>query len=221
MIKLQKKFKVVILDFTKTLVMFDANWGQLRKINAEIFAKTGIKIDYQSLRPVIEQTASQLAYLKNLNYSQEKILQIEKELIKAQEQFEENSIDSISLYSDAQTFLKSAAQNNLQMAILTNNLSSTAKKAFSKLNTDFNGLIIGRENVKYPKPNPEGILKLLNQLKVSAGNCIFVGDSDFDIDVAKNVGCFSIFIKRSPEMKLSYTKADFIITSLEELVFNY
>ena len=105
MVKIDKKYKVVILDVVKTLVKEQLEWDKLREINAKIFKKHRITVQPQNLRPVIEQTASQLNYLKNLNFSSKKILQIEEDLLKAQEKFEKDSIKLFSLYEDTIPFL--------------------------------------------------------------------------------------------------------------------
>ncbi len=220
MLKLNKKYNVVILDFVKTLVREKLEWNKLRENNAKIFKKYGINIQPQHLRPVIEQTASQLYYLKHLKFSNKKILQIEKELLKAHKKFEEDSIGLFSLYEDTIPFLNYATKHNLKIGILTNNFSSTVSKVLAKLKVPFKGPVIGREHVKLPKPNPEGIIKLSKLLNVTADNCFVVGDSDFDIDAAKQINSLSIFIKRTDDLKLRYMKPDYIITSLSEIIIS-
>lgn len=220
MVKLPKKYRVIILDFVNTLVNFDSNWDPLREINAQIFKNFGVEVNPQHLRPIIEQTANQLNYLKKLNFSDKTLAQIRKELIAAQHKFEQDSIKSISVFADVKVFIKYAIDNDLRTAVLTSNISKTVKKVFSENMIEFTGFIIGREHVNYPKPSPEGILKLLNKLKVKSKSCVLIGDSDFDIDAAKSVGCLAIFIKRNAKTKLSYTKADFVINSFDELTFS-
>lgn len=220
MLKISKKYKVVILDFVKTLVKERLEWDKLREANAKIFKKYGINIQPQHLRPVIEQTASQLYYLKHLKFSNKKILQIERELLKAHEKFEEDSIGLFSLYTDTIPFLNYATKHNLRIGILTNNFSSTVSKVLSRLKVPFKGPIIGREHVRLPKPNPEGIVKLSKLLNINADNCFVIGDSDFDIDAAKQINSLSIFIKRTDDFKLSYMKPDHTINSLSEIIIS-
>lgn len=217
MVKISKKYKFVILDFVKTLVKEQLSWDKLREENSKIFKKYGINIEPQSLRPIIEQTASQLYYLKHLKFSEKKILQIEKELLEAQEQFEKNSIELFNLFEDVIPFLNYSKKNNLKIGILTSNFSSTVTQIFSKFKVPFEGTIIGREHVKLPKPNQEGILKLLKLLNATPINCLVIGDSDFDIDVAKRINSLAIFIKRTDDLNLTYAKPDYIIKTLSEI----
>ncbi len=217
MVKISTKYKAVILDFVKTLVREHLEWNKLRKANAAIFNKHGLKVQPQDLRPVIEQTATQLNYLKNLNFPNEKIQQIEKELLSAHEDFEKEYIEFFDLYPDTIPFIAYANKHNLKLGILTNNFSSTVTNTLSRHKAPFRGQVVGREHVKYPKPHPEGIIKLLKLLNVNASDCLVIGDSDFDIDVAKEVGSLSVFLKRTDDARLRYTKPDHVINSLSEI----
>lgn len=218
MVKISKKYKFVILDFVKTLAKEQLSWDKLREENSKIFKKYEINIEPQSLRPIIEQTASQIRFLRHLNIANKKIFKIEKELIYAQQKFEEESIELFSLYPDSIPFLNYANRNNLKVGILTNNLSLTVKRVFLKFKVPFYGKIIGREDVKDPKPNPEGISKLLKSLNANPSESIVIGDSDFDIDVAKQISIYAIFLKRNDDIKLRYAKADQEINTLSEIV---
>lgn len=217
MVKIGKKYKFVILDFVKTLVAEKLNWDKLREINSGIFKKYGIGVEPQTLRPIIEQTASQIRFLKTLKYGPKKILKIEKELIDAQRKFEEESIELFSLYPDSIPFINYANKKNLKVGILTNNSSFTVKRVFTKFKVPFYGKIIGREDVRKPKPDPEGIEKLLKNLQAKPAEVIVIGDSDFDIDAAKQINIYAIFLKRFENFKLNYAKADREIKTLSEL----
>lgn len=218
MVKLSKKIKFVILDFVKTLVEEKLDWDKLREINCQVFKKYGIDIEPQSLRPIIEQTAAQIRFLKHLHIADKKISKIEKEIIAAQKKFEEDSIELFSLYPDSKTFISYANKNNLKIGILTNNLSQTVKRVFLDSNVPFYGKIIGREDVKEPKPDPEGIRKLLKILGAKLSETVLIGDSDFDIDVAKQTGIYAIYLKRFKKWKLSYANADQEINTLSGLI---
>lgn len=216
-IKIGKKFKIVILDFVKTLVAEQVNWDKLREINCLIFKKYGIDIEPQYLRPIIEQTASQLRFLQHLKFAPGKISKIEKELILAQRKFERESIELFSLYPDVIPFITYANKKNLKTGILTNNSLFTVKEIFSRFKVPFCGKIIGREDIRNPKPNPEGVRKLLKNLNANPAESVLIGDSDFDMDAAKQAGIYAVFLKRNDNVKLRYTKADQQIYSLSEI----
>ncbi len=49
-------------------------------------------------------------------------------------------------------------------------------------------LIIGREDVSRPKPDPMGLLQAMSALEVPARDCLFIGDSLTDARTAKRAG---------------------------------
>ena len=49
-------------------------------------------------------------------------------------------------------------------------------------------VLVGREDVKNPKPHPEPILKALDLLGRGAANCWMVGDTLLDMDAARAAG---------------------------------
>ena len=219
MVKIPKKINAVICDFDQTLIKFNVEWDPLRQTSAKIFKKYGFEVDYKKLRPIFEQTAKQLKFLENSNISPEIISQILNELLVAQENFELKSVNSTTIFPDTKEFLKYISDQNFQVSLLTSYVSSIARKVFSSFQISFTGPIVGREEVKYPKPDLEGITKLLKKLNISGNTCMLIGDADSDIEVAKRVGAEAIFLKRSESQYLSYSKPDFTINSLSEIKF--
>ena len=47
-------------------------------------------------------------------------------------------------------------------------------------------IIIGRDDVENSKPNPEGILRVINAYNLKRENVLFIGDSSIDEEVAQN-----------------------------------
>ena len=52
-------------------------------------------------------------------------------------------------------------------------------------------VVMGLEDVSEPKPNPEGILRCLEQMGVTPRRAVMVGDSVADMQAAKAAGCWS------------------------------
>lgn len=217
MTTISKRYKAIICDLDQTLVKFDVNWDLLRQTFVEIFKRYGFTIDYINLRPLFEKIANELKLLEDSNTSDEIIRAILNDIIKAQETFELNSLDSIILYQDTKQFLKDVSGRNLKMGLLTSNTSSVVNKIFSKFQIPFRGPIMGREEVKFPKPDLEGITKLLKKLNVSGNNCILIGDADADMEIANKIGAVGVFLKRSERQYLKYSKPNITINSLSEI----
>ena len=76
-----------------------------------------------------------------------------------------------------------------KLAILSLNTRNTIFKALELATiSDKIDLIIGREDVRRWKPEPEGLLKIQNHYKVEKDKMIFFGDLDNDILTGKNAG---------------------------------
>ncbi len=213
-----KKYKAIICDFDQTLIKFNVNWDLLRQEFVEIFKKYGFEVNHISLHPLFEKVADKLKLLEDSGNSDKTIKAILNDIVRAQETFESNSLNSIILYPDTKRFLKNVSDKSLKLGLLTSNTSLAANKIFSKFKISFNGSIVGREEVKYPKPNLEGIKKLLKKLKVSGDSCILIGDADSDVEVANKIGALSVFLKRDKNQYLSHTKPNLIINSLSEII---
>ena len=49
-------------------------------------------------------------------------------------------------------------------------------------------VIVGADDVPRPKPAPDGLLQAADSLKIPAGDCVFVGDSEVDAQAARAAG---------------------------------
>lgn len=212
------KHKAIVCDLDQTLIKFEVNWDQLRQIFINIFSGYGFEIGNKNLRPLFEKVADELKLLKNSGIPKKTTSKILNDIIKAQESFESDSLNSIIVYPDTKQFLKNVSEHKLKMGLLTSNISSVAGRIFSKYKIPFDGPIVGQEDVKYPKPNLEGVRKLLKSLNVEGHECIFVGDSDSDMKVAKEIGAVSFFLKRTKNQYLMYSKPNFTVSSLSEII---
>jgi len=115
------------------------------------------------------------------------------------------------------TYLK---QEGYEMAVVSNKIRKLVLRGLAKCELqEYFDVVIGKDEVKYPKPNPEGILKACKELNVPFDSLIYVGDSDVDIQSAKNMGAYSIAyisdLKR--EQALKKTKPCSIVYDLIEI----
>jgi phosphoglycolate phosphatase len=81
-------------------------------------------------------------------------------------------------------------------------------------------VLIGREDVEHPKPDPEPVLKALEALGLRFGQvAYFVGDTDVDMLAAEEaeIGCVGVLSGYMTKEELS-SSADFIVTDVFEAV---
>ena len=93
------------------------------------------------------------------------------------------------------------------ISVLTNNSEGTVAHFFDNLNKDYKinqpVLVVGRETLQGPKENEEIfrraiklIFKAMNIASVE--NCIYVGDQEYELLFAREIGLNSIDIKEFP-----------------------
>jgi len=82
----------------------------------------------------------------------------------------------------------------------------------------FDQLICG-EDVRHPKPNPEGLLKLIKEQNLNPEQTIIVGDSASDVEAGHAAGISTAWLRWSVNAQASEPKVkpDYICDSVKEL----
>lgn len=90
----------------------------------------------------------------------------------------------------------------------------------SQLPEDWFDIIVGAEDVKLPKPHPEGLLAAMTHLKAPYGETLYIGDSTIDAQTACDAGVDFVGVTSgmTTEKELSAYPAVKIIGSLAELI---
>lgn len=111
------------------------------------------------------------------------------------------------------------AQKRFRLSLTTSSGPMTQGIAFDlfDLHPHFEVIITGKD-VKNGKPHPEPYLKTVEKLKLTAGACAVIEDSDNGIKSAKAAGCVAIGITTGlPRTQLEEAGADLVVDSFEEL----
>ena len=70
---------------------------------------------------------------------------------------------------------------NIKIGINTNKPHEFAIKCVRKYFDDYDILTIGSNNDRPLKPDPSGVLEIINQFDLNPKNCVMVGDSNVDM----------------------------------------
>ena len=104
------------------------------------------------------------------------------------EYFNENRLNGIQVLPGAQELIETLEATGKQLAVLTNKNGEAARSILRHLNLDhLFDAILGVEDTPYRKPDPAFTHSLLKQLCAVPEDCLFIGDSPFDFEAAKNV----------------------------------
>lgn len=84
----------------------------------------------------------------------------------------------------------------------------------------FINYVLGADDVKLPKPNPEPVLKTLRELGFDASQALVVGDMPVDIQMGKTAGAMTCGVSfgNSSKDALLESGAHFVIDDFSELI---
>lgn len=95
-------------------------------------------------------------------------------------------------------FLKS---KNIKIACYTNSIKMTAKLMLEKTGVfEYLDLLVTNQDVREPKPSPEGYLLCLEKLNINKNNAIIIEDSPKGIQAARSSGCYFIQVNNPEEV---------------------
>lgn len=211
--KLNKEYKAVIFDLDGTVL--DSSKSIFRC--AEKAMKEILNIDltekqkYEFLGPTLHESFS-----KYTN-DEEKINLLIDTYRKYNKEDHKNNL--IKPFNNAKNIFKWIKKNNLKLIIATSKKNSAAKEGLAINNLlFFVDLIVGSDDVKKHKPDPEVLQKALDSYKLKPNEAIYVGDNESDIVAAKSINMISVGVGYSLQWdKLEKSNPDYIITDLIEI----
>jgi len=121
---------------------------------------------------------------------------------------------------DAEHAVRKLRDMDVALGILTRNSRRAVRRSFQSFRQttedDF-AVIVTRDDGLRPKPDPEGVLHAARELGVPLAEMLCVGDYIFDIQVARNAGCRSVFLRNGDSSRGADTQPHFFIDRLHEL----
>lgn len=106
----------------------------------------------------------------------------------------EHSMDTTAPYPGIMDTLRMLKNQDKNMAVVSNKFYAATQELCRHFFGDLISVAIGeREDIR-KKPAPDTVMEALRQLGVSADTAVYVGDSDVDIETARNSGlpCISV-----------------------------
>lgn len=112
-------------------------------------------------------------------------------------------------------------ENGYKLAIVSTKMSDTIHKGLQLTNLDsFFDVVIGIDHVTHAKPDPEPLLKALEQLESTPEEAMMVGDNHHDILGGKNAGTITCGVAWSVKGKdhLATFKPDYMLEKMSDLL---
>lgn len=167
----------LIFDFDGTIALLDLDWTWWHRGVAEIYKKYNASFEYNE----------EYLHVRINDFIEEYGDALRDEIVAFNYEYEKEFTKGLKLNSALIEFIRDEIK--CDMYVLTNNDSRNIKKHLTSLGLiDKFKTIVCRNNVKYVKPNIEGIDKIIGKEK-PVFNFLMIGDSvDSDGGVAKAAG---------------------------------
>lgn len=133
-------------------------------------------------------------------------------------------VDNTELYADTKEVLQNIKSLGCKIAIVTTKFHYRIVQILEKFNAcELVDLIVGAEDVKIEKPNPEGLLWAIEHLRSNKENVLYIGDSIVDAKTAENADVdFAGVLTGTTEItEFNEYKNVFVAENLSELYNNF
>lgn len=200
--------KLAIFDLDDTLVHSSINYAKIRFKIAELFPRT-VQLPNLHQTPIL-QILNQLKEIDDNLYHQANLI-VEKS--------ERNAVKKAIIMEGAAILPKLLAENNIRAAIYTNNTKDNVKLYLLKPGFEFLNYfeIMTRNDINKPKPDPEGLIKIISKWNIPKLNTIYIGDSFIDSEAARRANIrFLLFNSRKLDVKTLKTSPFLILKDWSE-----
>lgn len=131
-----------------------------------------------------------------------------------------NSRNMTAPYEGVTDLLKKLRESGYKLAIVSNKIDFAVKDLRDEF---FEGIIdvaIGDSDATRTKPSPDMVYKAMAELDVGASECVYVGDTDVDIETAKNsdMDCISVSWGFRTRAELESCGATMIADCTEDII---
>ena len=109
--------------------------------------------------------------------------------------FDENCTYHVTPYEGIVKMLEALKDRGIKLAVLSNKPHAQAVKVVRKIFGDgVFDYVSGQQEGIRRKPAPDGVWHILEVLGAEASECLYVGDSEVDIETGKNAGLKTISV---------------------------
>lgn len=139
------------------------------------------------------------------------------------EKADEVMVSNTELYDGVKDTLTRLKERDIKTAIVTSKFHYRIEQILTKFNAnDLIDIIVGAEDVKASKPNPEGLLWTLEHLGLKKEEVLYVGDSYVDAKAAENadVGFAAVLTGTTTREEFSNYNCMYIGEDIKD-VYNY
>ncbi len=102
--------------------------------------------------------------------------------------------DHTKPYDGILELLENLRKRGIQTAVVSNKADFAVQELCSKYFPDAFDFVVGEREGIRRKPCPDSVFEVLRTLKKTADEAVYIGDSDVDVETAKQAGMDGIFV---------------------------
>jgi len=179
--------KAIIFDLDGTLVNSSIPFKKMKMRIIKHLEEAGVPrglLNNEMLN--FEITSKALDYMKSRGFPQPYIKKVLDKVSDIMNEVELESSDNASLIPGVPETLKALKKRGLKVGLMTRTCREYAEKVLKRFNIrKYFDVIIARDDIENPKPDPSHAIRLLELLDVSADEALFVGDHWSDAECAR------------------------------------
>ncbi|HEX3020836.1 MAG TPA: HAD family hydrolase [Lachnospiraceae bacterium] len=107
--------------------------------------------------------------------------------------FEENCMYQVRPFDTMVDTLDNLKKHGIKIGVLTNKPHGRAitvvETVFGK---DYFDMVLGQQEGIAKKPDPEGAILMLKEFNIEPSECVYVGDTNVDMETGKNTGMYTV-----------------------------
>ena len=214
--------KALVFDMDGTITILALPLEAMRNDTKEYYITKGMPAEL--LEPadgISSSTAKAREYFLSNGFSQNDWVQMEQEVDVILNKPEGFAADTATVLPGALDVVKTIREHGFLTAILTNNGRESVNKIMTQIPLADNFQIIQtRHESPRPKPYPDGILKIIDELGVSPDEAVYIGDALIDGTAATRAGVefWGVATGETSVEKLAEAGASRVFDSLDEIV---
>lgn len=190
---MDSKYQHIIFDFDYTL--FDTSEG-MALCYKEALTAIGVQYDDNQLDIYVKES---LKMTYNRFKTTESFERFENVFLKTSEKY---MCKLSKIYPETYQIVGQLYKKGKKISIVTGKPRVRVVEILKKYNMDcFFTKIVGYGDYSESKPNPESLNICITEVGVKKENCVYVGDSLYDVEAASNAGIKGVLIDRSKKTK--------------------
>ncbi|AKB40319.1 MULTISPECIES: HAD family hydrolase [Methanosarcina] len=209
------KYSTVIFDFDYTLA--DATYGIVSSFN-HAFSRLGIpEHDCESIKRTVGLPLDE-AFVQLTGHKDEVLINCFKTLFR--EKADEIMLKNTRLFEDTASTLQRLKYNGIYTGIVTTKYHYRIDETLNLHGiSHLVDVIVGGEDVKVPKPSPEGLLLAIGSLNSKMNDVLYIGDSlvDAKTALAANVDFAAVTTGTTNEKEFLQYPCIKVLNNLSEL----